>query len=227
MSQAAGPRRTVIVDVETTSLIPDYQTGAGVIWELALLEPATGMERLYRIEPDVLLADPEALKVGWFAERTAGMRHATREEIQARYGPHYPGDDAATDVWHLHPWSDPLFWSDPADVARVLPGLLGGVTLLAANPAFDAGFMSALLSFYGQPLQPWNYRLRDIQSAAWGYLASSDNPGYSVLPPFDANTDDLARALGIDPAGFARHTAPGDCRLVEAMLSVITNGRLA
>jgi hypothetical protein len=37
----------------------------------------------------------------------------------------------------------------------------------------------------------------------------------------DAGTDDFARALGVDPGQFERHSALGDCRLAGLMLDII------
>jgi hypothetical protein len=212
----------VIVDCETTSLTPDYEGGSGVIWELGMIRRDTGQEWLYRVGPVEALADPEALRVGRFEERTAGMRHPTPGEVAARRAVMYTWETAPRNIWNLTRGGKYL-WSDPSDLAAHLAGFLHDVILLAANPVFDAGFLSALLQHDGQDPQPWHYRLRDIGSMAYGYLRSSDNPGFTV-PPIDAGTDDLAIALGVDPDAFVRHTALGDCKLLAAMLDVIEGG---
>lgn len=232
-------RPAVIVDCETTSLVPDYATGYGVIWELAVIERTTGTARVWRMElPDATRAIADlgpvagALAVGRFHERTEGMRDATRDEILARYGGTRPMPGDITDVWDLTCAQNGPFWSDPADLAGVVAGLLRDVTLIAAVPSFDAGFLSAFLAHYGQPARPWHYRLRDIGSMAAGYLAGNYDP-YRVnrglapqIPALDASTDEYAVALGLDPDQFERHTALGDCRLVEAMLGVMGGGYL-
>lgn len=226
-------RRQIIIDSETTSLAPDYATGSGVIWELAVHERASGAERLWRMElPDAAQAmsdvSPiaEALAVGRFRERTEGMRDATRDEILARYGGTRPLPGDITDVWDLTCERNGPFWSDPADLAGVVADLLRDVTLIGAVPSFDAGFLSAFLAHYGQPSRPWHYRLRDIGSMAWAWLQAHHLPHHLPVPPMDAGTDDMAHALGIDPEDFERHTALGDCRLIAAMLSVMEGGAL-
>lgn len=201
-------RPQIIVDCETTSLVPDYGTGKGVIWELALIERDCGSERLYRMEPDRALADPGALAVGRFDERTGDMSHYAQAG-----GPH---DSGVTDI----AWTGYQTWSRPADLAPHVAGLLDGATIIAANPAFDAGFLAAFLAAYG--CEPkWHYRLRDIGSMAWAWLQAGHLPHHLATPAMDASTDDLARALGIEPEQFGRHTALGDCRLVAAILDVI------
>ena len=200
-------RPQIIVDTETTSLVPDYTTGKGVIWELAMIERDCGAERLYRMKPDVKRADEKALEVGRFAERTTLMRHATE----------WTGGD----IWDLTTGCDPL-WSWAADLAPHVTGLLDGATIIAANPTFDAGFLAAFLAAYN--CEPkWHYRLRDIGSMAWAWLQAH----HLATPAMDASTDDFARAMGIDPEDFERHTALGDCRLVDAMLRVMEGGPTA
>ena len=221
-------KRVLIVDTETTSLTPDYASGSGVIWELAVIERATGEEYAWRMEPDVSVASPEALAVGRFAERTRGMRHATRAEVDARYGPHAWSVTRRTNLWNLaRVRSRDCHWSDPADLAGVLvENFLQDATIVGAVPSFDAGFLSAFLAHHGQDPKPWHYRLRDIGSMAWAWLQAHHLPHHLPAPSMDAGTDDLARAMGIEPGDFERHSALGDCRLVAAMLDVIEGGRL-
>jgi hypothetical protein len=202
-------RPQIIVDCETTSLTPDYVTGGGVIWELALIERDCGAERLYRMEPDTARADQAALAVGRFDERTGDMSHYAHAG-----GPH---DSGVTDI----AWTGYQTWSRPADLAPHIAGLLDGATLIAANPTFDANYLSAFLAAYDCNPAPWHYRLRDIGSMAWAWLQAHHLPHHLATPPMDAGTDDFARAIGIDPDEFERHSALGDCRLVEAMLRVI------
>ena len=223
-----------IVDCESTSLTPDYQTGAGVIWELAAIrygEPddsSARREHLWRMKPEHLeRADPGALSVGRYHERTAAMCGTCTLPSRAY--------DLAADVPAVR--HDRPHWSSPEALAADVARLLDDVTIIAAVPSFDAGYLRAWLNHYGQQ-GTWHYRLRDIGSLAYGYLngrargaqfltepgsdAARDHPEIpSAVPPLDASTDDFAEALGVDPAMFLRHSALGDCRLVAAMLSVI------
>jgi hypothetical protein len=205
-------RRQIIADCETTSLAADYASGRGVIWELALIERDTGREHLWRMKPDLAKADPGALTVGRYYERTAGMCKICGSP------------DRAHDLAQVPPLRhDSPEWSSPSAVAAEVAPLLHDVTLIAANPAFDAGFLAAFLNHYGQAAT-WNYRLRDIGSMAWAWLQGGHLPHHLATPAMDAGSDDFAAALGVDPAGFERHSALGDCRLVAAMLAVIEDG---
>jgi DNA polymerase III epsilon subunit-like protein len=113
-------------------------------------------------------------------------------------------------------------WSDPASLAGHLMRLLADTTIIGAVPSFDAGFLSAMLARHGQPAQPWHYRLRDIGSMARGWLTGAALP----CPQMDASTDEFAAALGVDMTrlGSRRHSAAGDCELVEAMLDKMRGG---
>lgn len=205
-------RRTVILDTETTSLTPQYETGTGVIWELAVMERGSAggyRSGLWRMKPDLAKADEAALAVGKFYERTAGMcEDCTPKRAQDLTLPLGARDKPE--------------WSSPEALAAEVARLLDGATLIAANPTFDAGFLTAFLRHHGQAAT-WHYRLRDIGSMAHGWLRgydiARDRP--NSRPPIDASTDDFARALGVDPDGFERHSALGDCRLVAAMFDVI------
>jgi hypothetical protein len=211
----AAPRRQLIIDAETTSLEPDYATRRGGIWELAVIERDSGTEHLWRMLPDLTAADPAALAVGQYYERTAGMTGGVPGGV---YDLTEPGSSG---------------WSDPAALAAFLAPVLAGATLIAAVPSFDATkFLAAFLARYGQCREPWHYRLRDIGSMSYGYLQAcirlgvEGRDGAMGRPVMDAGTDDFARALNVDPGQFDRHSALGDCRLVAAMLDVI-EGTLA
>ena len=210
-------RPALIVDVESTSLTPDYQTGSGVIWELAIIDIATGAEHMWRMKPDLGVADPGALSVGQFYKRTEDMCADCRNP------------DRAYDLTRAGVGNSKPEWSSPAQLAALTARVLDGATIVAANPAFDTAFLAAFLRWHSQA-PTWHYRLRDIGSMAAGFLAKGCMPALvreglvPALPAFDASTDDFARALGVDPGAFERHSALGDCRLVAAMFDVIAGG---
>lgn len=203
-------RRQMILDCETTSLNPDYEDGTGVIWELACIERDTGTEHLWRMEPEPDKADPGALTVGKYYKRTARMKHVD----------HRVHDLAGRNLDRSAPWTQ------PKSLAPVLARLLDDVTLIIAVPTFDDPYLKAFLRAYGQA-PTWHHRARDIGSMAYGYLRACLALGVEGrdaalgVPDTDAGTDDFARALGVDPDQFERHSALGDCRLVGAMLDVI------
>jgi hypothetical protein len=205
-------RRALILDCETTSLWPDYPGRTGTIWELATIEYGTGRtEHVWRAEPDLAVADPGALQVNRYYEATRKMR---QRDVKVH---DLAGMDLSARV---------ASWSDPALLAAEVARRLDGVTLICASPTFDAPYVSAFLTAYGQSRQPWHHRARDIGSMAWGYLNGlrhryAGDEDAVPLPPLDASTDDFARALAVDPDSFERHSALGDCRLAAAMLDVI------
>lgn len=211
-------RRQLIVDCETTSLEPDYETGSGVIWELAVIERERGTRHLWRMKPDLAAASPSALQVGRYYERTAEMSWHSFDKTSER-------EEAYYDLG-FHGWR---YWSQPRALAAQIAPFLHDATLLGANPAFDAGFLAAFLRHYGQA-PAWHFRLRDIGSMAWAWLACRNTHQYASCtgryphPAMDASTDEFAEALGINLEGFERHTALGDCLLVGAMLDVIEGG---
>lgn len=211
----AGGRRRIVVDCETTAIEPSYDTGSGTIWELAAIElggPVADAEHVWRMKPDLAKADPGALRVGRYYERTSVM--------------HEPG--RISGIADLTRFADRegrwLCWSEPGALAAHLAPMLDDATLIAANPTFDAGFLTAFLRANGQA-PTWHYRLRDIGSMAWAWLQKGDPEAPEHGLPMDASTDDFAFALGIELGQFERHSALGDCRLLAAMLRVIEGGQ--
>jgi DNA polymerase III epsilon subunit-like protein len=195
-------RPIVIVDTETSGLYPEL---GHQIWDLAILDyGADGSRREHQwfIQPDLRRADPGALAVGGYYERTAGLVPVREHDPAGENG---------------------RWWSSPAQVAAKVAVLLDGATPLIAVPTFDIPFLRAFLLEHGQILTA-HYRARDIGSMAYGYLHGRKAAGESLccIPDMDAGTDDFAVALGVDPGRFERHAALGDCRLVEAMLDVMT-----
>lgn len=220
-------RPCVILDAETTGL---YVEQDHELWELGAIrrDGSSRAEHLWRVPPDLTYADPAALEVNRYHERTqtTGFRRGDLGHPESAEAHDLAGLDTTSPMW----------WSAPEPLARTLTQLLDDVTIVAANPTFDAGFLTAFLEQYGPARAPWHYRLRDIGSLAYGYLSGRPEcarpgpaggcwPGGRAIPPLDASTDDFAIALGVDPEGFLRHSALGDCLLAEAMLDVITGSR--
>jgi hypothetical protein len=184
---------------------------------------------MWRTEPDLAKADPVALRVGRYYERTAGMYW------HSAYGRITQNPRAFYDLAR----AGEGYWSQPGALAARVARVLDGAVLVAANPAFDAGFLAAFLRHHGQA-PTWHYRLRDIGSMAWAYLWGRElttrrNLGEDEgtftgrrrpdLPAIDASTDAFAEAMGVNRARFERHSALGDCRLLAAKLDVIEGCR--
>jgi DNA polymerase III epsilon subunit-like protein len=197
-------RPVIIVDTETTGLDPERHE----IWEIGTINRSSGREHQWRMKPDLSKADPQALSVGRYYERTSGMCGKCRP-------------DRAYDLVSPYAKSADPEWSCPPVLAAEVARLLDGAILVAANPALDAGFLSAFLRANGEA-PTWHYRLRDIGSMAHGFLMHNQAK-YEGLP-LDSSTDTYAELLGVDSAAFDRHSALGDCRLAGAMLDVIESG---
>ena len=85
------------------------------------------------------------------------------------------------------------------------------VHVVGAVPNFDTERLALLLTRHG--LSPeWHHHLIDVENLAVGWLAGR---GTVLLPPWDSN--DLSRAVGVDPDLFKRHTAMGDALWAAAI----------
>lgn len=185
-----SPRPLAFLDIETTGLNPDLHD----VWEIALIlrEPDEEADAEFRwtVEPDLATADPKALEIGRYWERTMRLSN---------------------------PRFDAEFY-DSADAARELAHLLVGAVVVGANPAFDQAFLTRWLRRHGQ-VWAAHYRTIDVTTLGWGYLiATSAVRAAEGMPRSEA----VSGLIGVDPAGYDRHTALGDARWVRDQFSVIT-----
>jgi hypothetical protein len=117
------------------------------------------------------------------------------------------------------------------DCAQSLMRLTAGAHLVGAVPSFDAAFLSRLLRANGC-CPAWHYHLVDVEALAAGYIAGrADNvevgppsvpaeEGVDLCrPPWYSN--DLSRAVGVDPDRYDRHTALGDARWAMAIYDAV------
>lgn len=211
--------RLCFLDLETTGL----QLSSGhECWEIGLIvrdEAAlvgeyvarTDVEYLWRVQPDLTKADPEALRVGRYYERTKTM------------GATWSGGC----VYNLAGLDEdlPLMWSDPAEVAYAVARLIDGAVVVGANPGFDKDMLRPFLHHHGQA-HTAHYRPVCVTVAGWGYLCGQrarDGDMASVPElSWPLSSNEVSRALGVDPADFDRHSALGDCKWTEAQWAVIT-----
>ena len=202
-----APHPVAFVDTETTGLDPDRHE----IWEVGLILPG-GSEHEWQLPVDLSRADPIALNIGRFHDRRpmSGTEH---------YRPW--GDDKHESKWVIH--SERMReWS--AEFVRLTRGL----HLAGAVVSFDADRLWRLLRANGQC--PMWHHLIDVESLAAGWVSAQPAPVPIVIaganvgsvtgrPPW--RSEELSRAVGVDPDSFDRHTALGDARWAKAIYEAV------
>lgn len=201
------PRAPIVfLDTETTGLGEDDE-----IWEIAAI---------YR-HPDGTLWDLEILVQHDFRK----VRHLDRPfriDWATRYDPRLAISKprAATQLANFVTNCDPD---------------LPPAVVMGANPSFDIRHITKLLTHLDPDEWPdgvrMHYRPVDIGAIAYGYLqaiAQVTAPDPDVHELLERglpwSSDEVSRALGVDPDDFARHTAMGDVRWVMAIWDRITGG---
>lgn len=182
-----------MTDCETTSLAPPWLFEGRRPWEVTVQHVA---------------ADGTAQADPWtYIVRDVNLNHASNEALNLggfyRRHPMYCRDA------HLPPRT--VMLSEREVAARVAEHTRGRV-LVAANPGFDTETLSAMLHRnHMHPVNPWTYSPHDVKAAACGVLGIPPGPG----------TDTLARALGIDPESYPRHSSAGDVALLLDMYRAV------
>jgi DNA polymerase III epsilon subunit-like protein len=204
------------LDTETTGLDPNWHE----VWEVGLIlrqfEDVQGKgwravntcdtEHLWQLPVDLGRAEPIALTIGNFYERR-GLDANGMKNIQPP---------------ELGKWA--------RDFAR----LTHGAHLVGAVPSFDDAFLKRLLKANGA-CAGWHYHLVDVEALAAGFARGRGRgmaiagdvtrfPGAvaayeNAAPPW--TSDDLSKAVGVDPGQFDRHTALGDARWARAIYDAV------
>lgn len=91
-----------------------------------------------------------------------------------------------------------------------------GAHIVGAVPSFDTERLSMMMRHHSIMEPPWHYHLTDVENLVVGYLAGK---GELMAPPW--KSEDLSRAIGVEPDDFARHTATGDVRWVKAQWDAV------
>jgi hypothetical protein len=212
----------VFVDVETTGLNHWHHE----IWEIAVIDRKVvkhsnqpdqnvDSEHVFHIRPDLTRADPTALRIGRFYERTSDLdlppeRSGSIHQIRVTLD----GESLAPSALGFVPRPGPR-WQDPTPVARTLARLLDGKHIVGAVPGFDANFLQRFLFKHGQAAT-WHYHLIDVEALAMGFLACGGS-----APALPWSSDDLTEALGVKVDPAARHTAVGDARWARDMYDAV------
>lgn len=194
----------VFLDTETTGTGPDDQP-----WEVAAIrrDPDGAETELHVfVEHDArrIVTAPAAFRIDW----------ATRFDPATALS----ANDAGYRVSDLlEGWTS----EDQPPPVTVIVG---------ANPGFDLRMIRSL--FVESELDPndlVHYRPVDVGALAYGYLAARaaagavDDEVHDILERgLPWSSDELSRALGVDPDDFERHTAPGDVAWVKAVYDVVT-----
>jgi hypothetical protein len=196
--------RIVFLDAETVHISP----GPATIWELAvILRTEDGDEEyLWQIRPDLTNAEPGALKVGGYYERCT-VAHLAVGQVQ-----------------RIPVQSDECPCEKPAmigsaQLAGNLAWTLAGAHIIAANPGFDAGHLTAFLRANGE-CPAWDYHLTDLGSLVRGRF-STDSAGPVPLP-WPLKIREAAALAGVDADLYDTHTALGDVRLLRDTFDAVT-----
>lgn len=191
----------VFMDTETTGLSLDDD-----IWEFAAI----------RREPDGTETELH-LFIEHDREKCSRLPEPFREDHYDRFRDHraIARREAAQKIGH--------FFVRDASVGK--PHVVGAV------PNFDTERLRLLIAHARWTQSIWHYHLIDVENLAVGYLAheqnwpigkSIDDPSSVIAPPWDSN--ELSRAVGVDPDQFERHTAMGDVRWAMAIYDAVMGG---
>lgn len=178
---AIGPARWAVVDTETSSL-------------------GSGREML---ECAVILLDANLATV---EEHEFVPHHDIREVMRS-------ADPKALSVnryFERALYDEKLSPSEDARAARIVLDALDGVTIVGANPHFDANTIKNWLARHRYPPK-WRWRFDDIESATAALLALDDVPSLR----------DCADHWGVDRDPEQAHTALGDARVTADIFRAI------
>lgn len=240
--------RLVFLDTETTGLDPDrheiWEVGCVVREEPTEQERSAAAragktidvdrrEYVWQLPVDLSKADPIALNVGQFFTRRGDLGTTN----------YFPGHDAFDQTGKLgevsttgkplapkvlHPANLP-WWCD------LFSRLTWGAHIVGAIPSFDCDRMARLFARHGA-CPGWHYHLEDIEALAVGFAIGRCH-GIAIagdVVRFPAaveaahtarahpwRSEDLSRAVGVNPETFDKHTALGDARWAEAVYDAV------
>lgn len=217
--------KLAFIDTETTGLDPDRHE----IWEVGLIvrhEDGTEEEHQWQLPVDLGKADSIALNIGGFHDRRWSVYDDDRYLAASAEEEKAYESKRARILGAEEPAIVPSGWM--RDWAEGFVSLTRGAHLVGAVVSFDAERLSRLLRRLGQcPM--WHYHLVDVEGLAAGYLAGrhrglspegpTDDRAALAAPPW--KSEDLSRAVGIDPEQFDRHTALGDARWAKAIYDAV------
>lgn len=167
------------------------------IWEVGLI--VGEQEYQWFLPVDLLRADPIALSIGGYHDRhPRGNNADTGQQVETVEKPSY--------------------------VAQVVAQMTHGRHLVGAIPSFDEERLRKLMSVCGI-VPSWHYHIIDVEALAVGWMhgAMTDAMAAHYDPPWDSRK--LSKAIGVDPAQFAEHSALGDAQWAKAIYEKIMGDR--
>lgn len=198
--------RVCFIDTETTGL-NTYQHS---IWEVALI--LGSREYLWQFPVDEMTADPFALDIGKYWDRRWDPDRANITYSTALY--------QAYDVEKSRPRGRGKAIRPNKEWAEHFRDLTAGLHIVGAIPSFDEERLRVLLYANGV-LPRWHYHIIDVEALMVGWLSAHS----SVDIPLPWKSEDLSRAVGVDPDLFDKHTALGDARWAKTVFDKIITYR--
>lgn len=109
-----------------------------------------------------------------------------------------------------------LYWEEA--VLAEVEELTRGAVILGSNPSFDTELLATRMR--ARDICPsWRYHIEDVPTLALGWLYGAGKP-----LPEKRKSDDISRAVGIDPDAYDRHAALGDCRWLRDLYDAVAGG---
>lgn len=185
----------VFLDTETLGLDP-----AAPIWEFAAIrqsDPDMQAETLH-----LFINNPDDAK--WLESLPEPFAQDYRTRFGRNYGLSVSADIAAHQIREF---------------------LDGRPHIVGAVPSFDTERIARQLMEPHGFDRPWHYHLIDVENLVVGYLRGLYMAGgqdMPIDPPW--KSDELSRAVGVDPEQFDRHTAMGDVLWVRAQYDAVMGG---
>lgn len=163
-----------------------------VPWEIAIIIDDQEYSWILMLtEAELAAAEPMALKIGGWYTRAGELSYPQSAQ-------------SASKVQHK------VQYFERQALADRIVKLIGERHIVGAVPSFDDRFVGDFCRLWVRP-PIWHYHLVDIEAMAAGALRQE--------PPWKSN--DLSRAVGVDPEQFDRHTALGDARWNKAVYTKI------
>lgn len=125
------------------------------------------------------------------------------------------------------------------DAAEMIHTATVDAHIVGAVPSFDTERLARLLDRTGWGAPPWHYHLIDIENMVVGYLHGVAMRAIDEARMRDEEpeavwvnrtlelpwkSDQLSRAVNVNPDDFDRHTAMGDVQWVRAQWDAISGG---